>query len=241
METLSNIQKMTADSHHEARKKKVKRKSIFSLDCSLAQLKRATHKSMIFCSLQIWLRSFLQKKSSNKEKGFVTQMKTICLESNDRLHVVWYHSCLLHKLCEISYTWNMNTSVFSYTHALRILTHNLLTFNTYLFHLWHLGDGLLQVFYELEQLLCALSTEIQHLLLIRARTRRHNSDGVRIVWNKNRPNRNITLAKNKVCVVIHWQSWQVLLKVTSRICSLPDSIIHQHQRRHSRKNGICLL
>lgn len=129
----------------------------------------------------------------------------------DQLHMKHEYICILLYTCTL------------------YMTHNLLTFNTYLFHLWHLGDGLLQVLYELEQLLCALSTEIQHLLLIRARTWRHNSDGVRIVWNKNRPNRNITLAKIKVHVVIHWQSWQFLLKVTSRICSLPDSIIHQLQ------------
>lgn len=41
-----------------------------------------------------------------------------------------------------------------------------LTLDAYLLHLRHLRDGLLQVFQELEELLGALGTEVQNLLLV---------------------------------------------------------------------------
>lgn len=55
-----------------------------------------------------------------------------------------------------------------------------LTLNAYLLHLRHLGDGLLQVFQELEQLLGTLGAEVEHLLLIRAE-RREDGDAVWVV------------------------------------------------------------
>lgn len=42
----------------------------------------------------------------------------------------------------------------------------ILTLDAYLLHLGHLWDGLLQVFYELEQLLGTLGTEVENLLLV---------------------------------------------------------------------------
>lgn len=55
-----------------------------------------------------------------------------------------------------------------------------LTLYAYLLHLRHLGDGLLQVFQELEQLLSALGAEVEHLLPIRAE-RREDGDAVWVV------------------------------------------------------------
>lgn len=42
----------------------------------------------------------------------------------------------------------------------------ILTLDAYLLHLGHLCDGLLQVFYKLEQLLCTLGAEVEYLLLV---------------------------------------------------------------------------
>lgn len=62
----------------------------------------------------------------------------------------------------------------------RLLWAAVLTLDAYLLHLRHLRDGLLQVFQELEELLGALGTEVQDLLLVWAK-RWEDGDAVRVV------------------------------------------------------------
>lgn len=56
-----------------------------------------------------------------------------------------------------------------------------LTLDAYLLHLRHLRDRLLQVLHELEELFCALGTEVEHLLLVGAKGR-DDGDAVGVVW-----------------------------------------------------------
>lgn len=51
-----------------------------------------------------------------------------------------------------------------------------------LLELRHLSDGLLQIFHKLLHLVRAQGTEMQHLLLLRARKWGHQGDTVRVVW-----------------------------------------------------------
>lgn len=56
-----------------------------------------------------------------------------------------------------------------------------LTLDAYLLHLRHLRDRLLQVLHELEELFCALGTEVEHLFLVGAEGR-DDGDAVGVVW-----------------------------------------------------------
>lgn len=108
METLSSIQEKTADSHHEARKNE---KSIYSLDWLIAPVKRA-HPQVYDTLVPIWLRSFLQGKSFYKEKSFVSQTETICLETFPKqAQMMWnaVHAKNLSHTWYLSRTWYFDT------------------------------------------------------------------------------------------------------------------------------------
>lgn len=116
METLSSIQEKTADSHHEARKNE---KSIYSLDWLIAPVKRA-HPQVYDTLVPIWLRSFLQGKSFYKEKSFVSQTETICLETFPKQAQMMWNAVHAKNL---SHTISLTHLIFwdtAHSHSIRI-------------------------------------------------------------------------------------------------------------------------
>lgn len=57
-----------------------------------------------------------------------------------------------------------------------------LTLDPDLLQLRHFGNGFLQVLHKLLHLVRAQGTEMQHLLLLRARERGHQGDAMRVIW-----------------------------------------------------------